>query len=675
MVQQAVSPRPSVQMLSAAECATLTTICETLLPALAAEADDDPRLFALAAATLGVDAAMEQAIGALDAAQQAQFRQLLRALEQPLVVALLVGKAQPFSRLDHANRERALRAMATSHLPLFRAGFQGLKRLATFLFYTLTYGQGNNPTWPAIGYTPSTNPPARSSPLTLTPITRPVTLDCDACVIGSGAGGSVVAAELAAAGKRVIVLEAGSGQQAPDFDQRELMGMQRLYLDQGMTATRDLGVAILAGATLGGGTTVNWQTSLRLPDTIRDEWASLSGCQHFADVSFTRSLDAVAARLNVDRDESVVNANNAMLRDGCATLGYRWTTLPRNADGCDPAQCGACVFGCRHGGKQSTSVTYLRDAQRYDAIIIADCRADRVRIANGRVNGVAATATDPATGREYTITIRAPLVVVAAGALHSPALLLRSGLDHPQLGRNLFLHPTSAVSGTYDALIEPWRGPPQTILSDQFAALDGAYGVRLETAPAHPGLLALATPWINARQHRRDMQQAAHKSTIIVLTRDRTGGRVRVNRRGQPVIDYRPGAVERAYLQRGIAEAIRVHLAAGAHEVLTLHTREQRLNRTQPLTAARIDAFCDHVARLAVERNWSTIFSAHQMGTCRMGRDPRAAVCDANGEVFGVRGLFIADGSAFPASSGTNPMLTIMALAHHTAQCIKARYR
>ncbi len=671
MTTAAPSTAAPPALLTLAERATLRAVCDTFLPALSPGPNDDPALFTCKAADLELAAVIEQALTTFDPAQQLQFRRLLRALDRPIVNQLLIGLRRPFRSLSLPDRERVLLTLATSRWAMLRTGFQAFKRLATFLFYSLIDATGHNPTWTALGYTPSANPPAAPSRLSLTPIERPTTLECDVCVIGSGAGGSVVAAELAAANKRVIVLEAGGGRQASDFDQHELVGMEQLYLDRGMIATDDLGVAILAGATLGGGTTINWQTSLRTPPAIRDEWAEISGCTHFVDERFTRSLDAVTARLHVTHAESVVNRNNATLRDGCAALGYRWQALPRNADACDPAQCGYCVYGCRHGGKQSTAVTYLYDAQRCgDTTIVPHCRAERITIANGQVTGVAATATH-AQG-SYPVQIRASLVVVAAGAIHSPLLLLRSGLNLPAIGQHLFLHPTTAVSGTYRERIELWDGPPQTILCDEFAGLAGSYGFRLETAPSHPGLLALATPWFGAHDHRRQMQAAAYKSAIIVLVRDRVGGRVQPGRYGRPLITYRPGRQEQAHLRRGVQEAARVHLAAGAHEVLTLHARQQEFRRSARGSSMTIDAFCAQLARQMVDRNWLTLFSAHQMGTCRMGRDPRSAVCDSTGAVFGVRGLFIADGSAFPASSGVNPMLTIMALAHHTAQCIKA---
>jgi choline dehydrogenase-like flavoprotein len=594
---------------------------------------------------------------------------LLRSLEQPATVRVLGGPARPFSKLGHSQREQVLLSLATSPLPQLRAGFQAIKRLVSFLFYSLPGADGDNPAWAALAYSPSRNQPAHAPILNLTRITGPTTFECDVCVVGSGAGGGVVAAEAAAAGKRVVVLEAGSGLQAPDFDQHELAGMEQLYLDRGLTATSDLGMSILAGATLGGGTAVNWQTSLPLPGDVREEWAAVSGCRHFVDDSFTRSIEAVMARLRAGTAESAVNPNNDALRRGCQALGYSWSTIARNSHNCDLEQCGSCVFGCRHGGKQSTTVTYLCDAQvSGDTRIVPHCRADRVVVRNGKAEGVRATATDPATGRSHPVVVRAGRVVLAAGSLRTPLVLFRSGVDLPAIGRNLFLHPTSAVAGIYADRIEAWSGPPQTVMSNHFAHLSGPYGFRLETAPAHPGLIALAAPWFGARDHRGRMQKAGHMSTIIVLARDKRPGRVRVGRWGQPIIDYKPGPQEQAHLRRGLVEASRVHLAAGAVEVQTLHSRRHEIAGPEIHSPLAIEEFYREVGLARLDNNWSTLFSAHQMGTCAMGTDRRRAVCGPDGQVFGVRGLYIADASAFPASSGVNPMITVMAMAHHTAQ-------
>jgi choline dehydrogenase-like flavoprotein len=660
-------------LLSVAERRTLQSVCTAFLPVLPPQEGDDPRLFALDASALKVPAAMEETIAALGAEKQAELRRLLGLLGTPVLPLLLTGRARRFPDLTQGEAERFLLAMANSRLPLLRTGFQALKRLATFLFYSLLDAGGENPTWPAIGYTSSPRPPASPPTLRLTPVGAPATFECDACVIGSGAGGAVVAAELAAAGRKVIVLEAGAGLQAPDFDQRELPGLQHLYLDGGLTASGDLGMAILAGGALGGGTTINWQTSLPLPEEVRAEWAERSGCRHFLQESFTESTATVLARLHAGTAETWINPNNATLRDACEALGHRWMLLSRNAQGCDSEQCGYCTFGCRLGGKQSAAVTWLADAQRDGgAEIVVRCRAERVLWQNGRVTGVEAVATGEGTGARHPVRIAAPVVVAAAGSLHSPALLLRSGLDLPALGHHLYLHPATSVAGVYEQPIESWKGPPQSVLCEDFSHLSGHYGFRLEAVPAHPGLLALATPWHGAREHRQEMQKSAHKASWVVLVRDRTGGRVRAGRDGQPVVEYRPDREAHTHLRQGMAAAARLHLAAGAQELLALHSRPHQLRRGAGLSPAAIDAFCDRLATSPQDRNRAPIFSAHQLGTCRMGSDRRTAVCDENGQVFGMRGLYIGDASAFPASSGVNPMVTVMALAHHTAQRIKA---
>lgn len=374
--------------------------------------------------------------------------------------------------------------------------------------------------------------------------------------------------------------------------------------------------------------------------------------------------------VDAERIVSSGNSTNRSAPEPHTTLRTAATNNHPTITSRDETQCGGCVFGCRRGGKQGTAVTFLADAQRQgDTTIVANCRVMRVLHDRSRVTGVRAVVrdADSAMGTEFNLEVRAPLVVVAAGSLESPALLLRSGLGSSSLGRNLYLHPTSAVAGLYPDAIRTWEGPPQTIICDEHAALEGAYGVRLEVAPAHPGLLALALPWTGARAHRGWMQRVSHASTTIVLTRDSEGGRVRVRREGRAAFDYRVGRRELLHLKRGIGAAVRAHIAAGAEEILTLHSRPHVL-RTKSASPSTVDEFCERILASAVDRNWSTLFSAHQMGTCRMGSDPRTSVCDERGAVRGVDGLYVADASLFPASSGVNPMITVMAVAKLVAQ-------
>ena len=168
------------------------------------------------------------------------------------------------------------------------------------------------------------------------------------------------------------------------------------------------------------------------------------------------------------------------------------------------------------------------------------------------------------------------------------------------------------------------------------------------------------------------MKHLAETSFFIALVRDRASGRVREGENGRPIIEYSPGKLERELLCRGVQEAARVHWAAGAHEILSPHTRKHCFQRRSE-SRAGIEEFCAQLVHEPVDHNWMALYSAHQMGTARMGRSERDAVCNVEGEVFGVKNLFVADASAFPASSGVNPMLTIMAIAKHTAQFIKER--
>ena len=652
--------------LSEAERRTLRAVCDAFLPSLRAEDGESSPLFALSAADLDVAGGIEQAVSYLRRPQQSEFRLLLRALDQPVTMLLLVQQPKSFAKLDAAKRERALLAMANSPVPQLRTGFQVLKRLATFLFYSMTPDVLTNPTWPHIGYEPSPNWPATGRALEVTTLTRDTDLDCDVCVVGSGAGGAVIAARLAASGQKVIVLEAAEPLQAPDFNQRELVATERMYLERGLLATRDASIVVLAGAALGGGTVVNWQTSLRIPDDVREEWARASGCSHFTDRGFSAALDAVSERVSVGTHESVVNVNNDMLRRGCQALGVSWKVIPRNAKGCDPVQCGYCAQGCRHGGKQSSAVTWLRDAQRLgDTTIIGSCRAHRVLFTGGRASGVEAFVSRD--GARFTLRVRARRVVAAGGSIETPALLLRSGLRNPAIGRNLFIHPVCGMAGLFDHPVKAWDGPPQTIVCDEFARVDGLYGFMMETAPGHPGLLALALPWANARAHRAMMGQVARASTSIAIVRDRSTGRVTIDRDGRAVIDYRPGPAELALLRRGLVEGAKVQVAAGATEIMPTHQRDHRFVVRGASPRALRDWY-DRLALSDLAPNRSLLFTAHQMGTCRMGNDARTSVCDERGEVHGSPGLFIGDASAFPLSSGVNPMIGVMAMAYATAE-------
>ncbi|MDP9201006.1 MAG: GMC family oxidoreductase [Gemmatimonadota bacterium] len=647
------------------ETVALEALADTFVPSLAFAKDEDPVLFSMSASDLGVSPRVAEALERIDPAKRNAFRFFLRLLENPLFIAGVSSRASRFSSLPHDSREKVLQHLARSVVPQLRSAYQGARSLVMLHTYAANGSPESDALLAAIGYEPQINRKATAPHIPLSKVGTESTIECDVCVVGSGAAGSVVAAELAASGQNVLVLEAGTEWSGPDYDQHELTGMQRLFREGGASGTRDSSMSLFAGACLGGGTTVNWQSCFRTPDDVRDEWAEVSGCSFLTSDSFTESLDAVWRRIGASTDESEINENNHAICRGAKSLGYRWSLIARNSLGCDCDQCGSCMFGCRVGGKQSAANTYLLDAIRSGARIMAPFTARRLVQSKGRVTGVEGIAQD-SKGGAREIKIAAPRVVLAAGALESPALLMRSGLRSPHLGQHLYLHPTVAVTGTYTSPIEAWRGPPQTMVCDQFSNLSEGYGYRIEAAPAHPGLLAVGVPWSSARDHRREMQQVRFAAPFIVLTRDSNSGRVRITRDGEPYFDYRLGGTEKRLLRHGMATAARMHFAAGAERVLTLHSARLLWDRAED--GASIEKFCRRIEAASISPNRLPLFSAHQMGTCRMGADRAGAVCDGDGAVYGVKGAYVADASLFPASSGVNPMITIMALARHVAK-------
>lgn len=297
-----------------------------------------------------------------------------------------------------------------------------------------------------------------------------------------------------------------------------------------------------------------------------------------------------------------------------------------------------------------------------ELITAADVR--RIEVSNGQVTGVTARVD----GGE--LRVRAPLVALAGGAILSPALLLRSGIASEQAGRHFHLHPVAVTSGVYaEDLGGVWSGVPQSVLGDAFAEVEGAYGFRLEVPQAYPGILAASFPWWGADAHRERATEARRIAPFIGIVRDRSEGRVVVDKGGEPVVRYANGPQERRLLERAMVESARIHAAAGAERIFTLHTPP--LERP----AADADSLIAEIRHRGIAPNRVTLFSAHQMSSCRIGTSPASSVADPDGQVWGVRGLFVTDASAFPSASGVNPMMTVMALARRTAERMRGSVR
>ncbi len=672
------APERVAGWLAPEEFAIIETVCDTFFPSLEpppGSSEIEAAYYRRKASDLHVALLLAETLAQENEDTRADFRRLLRLMASSATSLLLVRSAKPFVALSQEQREKYLMAMANSPVAALRQGYQTFKRLSGFIYFSVPDPQGINPNWAVLDYTAPSLPPLDApQPITPLTITADTTLEADVVVIGSGAGGGVVAGELALAGKSVIVLEKGGYNNEANFTLQEAQAMPELYLKRGTLTSKDLGVIVLAGSTLGGGTTVNWMTSFRTPAEVLEEWELRSGLHgRFTSSQLQESFAAVEQRIHVNTDNSQHNRQNRLLLDGSVALGYHAGDLPRNAIGCEQ-RCGTCGFGCRYGCKQSTMKTYLQDAYDHGARIIVYCSADRVLLENGHVRGVQATVMEKGSGKTYRLTISAKTVIVAAGAIHSPAVLLRSGLENLHIGRHLHLHPTTTVAGIYPDRVYSWQGVMQSAYSNEFAYLDGNYGYKLEVPPAHPGLLGLATPWFSARDYREQMTHVANIATFIILTRDRGEGSVTLDRFGEPVIDYVVSVYDRQHLKHGLRQAARIHFAAGATSIVTLQSKRTRLERPAEgeISEQQLRAFDRQIEQHGMNPNRIMMFTAHQMGTCRMGADPKTSVTNEHGEVHGVKGLFVCDGSLFPAPSGVNPMLSIMGLVHSACQYIKS---
>lgn len=668
--QRVNKPVTAMPFLSPTEKQTLNLICDTLIPQLNATQDEDGRLFRFKASDLSIADALEDALLRVSTEpERQQMKWVLNLLENALFNGITAAEWGAFHDLAPQEREALLLSWAESRFGQARRFFQSLKRLTLFLFYSAMPEGNLNPTWDAIGYGQKPHQ-AEPMPRPITPLTisAPTHLYTDVLVIGSGAGGGVVAAELSAAGQDVIVVEKGPYYAEADFHGREQASSQALFERQGALTTADLGMIVLAGSALGGGTTINWAASLRTPTHVLEEWERDYGFSGATSPEFQHSLDAVLKRINANTNESQMNGTNAALARGCEVLGYDVSTIPRNVKGCE--ECGFCNFGCSFGAKQGTLKTYLQDAHDRGTRILVKAYVKRILHQRGVVTG-AELQVEAEDGAVYPVTVQAKRVVVAAGSLHTPALLLRSGLGNTNIGANLHMHPVTVTYGLFDEPIIPWHGPPMSRLSSQFANMDErGYGVRLETAPVHPGIAALSFPWESGRGHKQLVQRLNSMSNIIVLTRDFYGGQVTVDAQGEPVLHYQLHPYDARHLMRGTLESLRVHIAAGAKEVASPHNA-QLIYR--PDEGRKLDDYLNEVQERGFRTNSYMLFSAHQMSSCRIGGDSQTGAIDPSGETYEVRNLFVADGSALPTASGVNPMVTIMGTAHYLAQQIKAR--
>jgi choline dehydrogenase-like flavoprotein len=619
----------------------LEAFCDTIVPA----ADGEPRaLLGVSAIDLGVPERMPPEAGA--------------------AVANLLG--HDFAALEPAHRVIRL----NSRIALGDVASYELRRLRAQII-ALTYGlteDGRNPLWPAIGYPgPVTPPPTPEERPKQIPVLDPAehgsALAADVCVIGSGAGGAVIAARLQEAGLSVVVLEQGGYTSESDLLQEELHDGARTYLNGGLLWSESGRMGVLAGSTLGGGTFVNSLVCLRLPEDVRATWAA-HGLQGIDEREFDEAQDAVCRRLGVNTDATIPNTSNRLMAEALDATGHSWLLLPRNAPPHDPRLCGYCNGGCQQGQKQSTLLTYLQDAANAGARFMVDCRAERILVEDGRAVGVEALWTDR-HGDSRAVTVEAPIVVVAGGSIETPALLLRSGIGGPAVGKNLKLHPAWFVGGVHDRRLDAWTGQIQAITSFDFRDLPHGGGFLPECVILNLCFWTSSMPWNDGIVHKRRVLELGNTASWHAVTRDHGSGRVVLGPAGRAVVQWElEDARDFETARVANVELARLHEAAGARSIFTFDPPGLVWTRGE-------EPFDRFLGRLRdVDWRRAVAYSAHQMCSARMGTDPATSVADGRGQLHDVRGVWVGDASALPDAPGVNPMIGIMSLAFLTASRI-----
>lgn len=501
----------------------------------------------------------------------------------------------------------------------------------------------------------------------------PAELRCDVAIVGSGAGAGITAELLTAAGLQVVLVEEGPLRSSTDFRQLEAEAYPGLYQESAARKTADKAVNILQGRCVGGSTVVNWTSSFRTPSSTLAYWR-----QHFAlngwdDDALAPFFAQAEKRLNIGPWLTPPNENNDLLRRGASKLGIAAAAIARNVKGC--WNLGSCGMGCPTNAKQSMLVTTVPAALDRGATLLVETRALRFEYAQGRAKALhcqACTANGTLQGASTRIVARH--YVLAAGAINSPAVLLRSETPDPHgvLGRRTFLHPVVMSAAVMPQKVEGWSGAPQTIYTDHFLetqAIDGPIGFKLEAPPLHPVIFASSVVG-HGEDHAALLRNFPQTHVLLALLRDgfhaqSDGGRVRLRGDGSPELDYplTPFVMDGA--RRALLAMAQIQFAAGAREVLPVH---EQAKPYRSWGEAR-----DAIGALAMEPLLAKVVSAHVMGGCGMAGHATRGVVRPDGVHWQIDNLSVHDGSLFPTSIGANPQLSIYGIVNKLSQALAKR--
>jgi choline dehydrogenase-like flavoprotein len=482
-------------------------------------------------------------------------------------------------------------------------------------------------------------------------VTGDLRVDCDVVIVGSGAGGATMAAELADAGVSVVIIEEGGYHPTESFSAQTGRALRTLYRDAGVgLAMGNPPVLFSEGRCVGGSTVVNGGMSWRTPERALDRWADEEGIPAIRAADMAVHFAKAEARISVARqDPETIGRDSQLLKAGADALGWRIIPNLRNQAHC--AGSNNCTNGCPTGAKQSMLLTSIPRALGHGARLFADCRAERITRSGGRATGVEARFTRPGGPR---LTVTAKVVAAAGGAVQTPALLMRSGIRHPRLGRDLTLHPNAKVVAFFDEEVLGWQGVHQAYQVREFIG-DGILMTAVNLAPS---LLAMGLPGYG-RELGAMMAEYNHIVTAGCLIEDSGSGRVRNVPGLGPQVTYQLTNADAQRVVRGTGYIAELMLAAGARRVLLPFAGAPEIRDRAGLTA---------ILDQPVARSGMELFTVHLMGTARMSADPGRGVTDSFGACHGMPNLLVADASLLPGPIGVNPMETIIALVMRNAQ-------
>ncbi|KAF8107611.1 hypothetical protein N665_0119s0073 [Sinapis alba] len=623
-----------------------------------------------------------------------------------------------FCRLPKKQREDTLLNWASSYFLLLRMFFRSIKLITALVFFTQVNEKGKNLAWKAIGYNgPSSDhsdheeelnekktkkkmPKEIFGPLyngiidlkdpreavtkkltghgftvstqksnkNRSSISNPVmTIRCDAVVVGSGSGGGVVAGLLAKAGYKVLVVEKGKYYARSNLSQLEGQAMDEMYLSGGLLATSDMNVVILAGSTVGGGSTINWSASIKTPEHVMKEWSEKSELELFESSLYREAMDVVCERMGVQCGFEEEGFNNEVLRKGCEELGLQVKNIPRNAS--SDHYCGFCSLGCKKGQKQGTSETWLVDlVESGNGLILPRCKAMEV-LYESEGGNTKKTSTGIAFAFEEEIyVVESRATVVSCGALRTPHLLKRSGLKNGNIGRNLCLHPVVMAWGWFpeeekwpEKKKKSYEGGIMTAMSSVVnAEAKTTYGETvIQTPSLHPGMFSGVIPWTSSNDFKTRMLKFSRTAHVFTLLRDKGSGTIN----SKSCIDYNLNDEDEESLKKGLESVLNILAAAGAEEIGTHNSEGKSLN-VRTASEVEIERFVREESSKRLKDLSGQICSAHQMGSCRMGIRAEESAVRPTGETWEVEGLFVADTSVFPTALGVNPMVTVQSIAY-----------